>query len=320
MLTGDATLTREQCIFINVVVPLSYIMNLSVIIPAHGKEDLLIRCLKSLDKDTQGDSEYEVFVVDDGSGLDEYAVRTQTKAQYPITWHAFEMTRGRSAARNTGIRATTGEIIVFLDSDMEAREGFIRAHLKHHLEHRHTAVIGNIIWPKGGSFLKYIGSRGVAKLNTGDDVPPWYFVTGNASLERADLPEGSTFDETLPGWGGEDLDLGLKLHSAGVKFLFAPEAVSYHNFKGDLPGHINRTEFYGKTVLPILVKRHPELKKILRLDLMDSLFWRMAVNNIFYLPLKYTVRILDAIPLPARFFDYLTFASYARGWLKVRQS
>jgi len=291
-------------------------MKLSVIIPAFNREELLIRCLRSLDVPVQRESDYEVCVVDDGSGLDEEKIRSQIAVHYPLIWRSFENQRGRSAARNEGIRSTSGDIIVFHDSDMEAQEGCLHAHLNRHYNQSGTAVIGKILWPKGGSFLRYIGSRGAAKIKPDDAVPPRYFVTGNASLERCNLPEKGPFDETLPGWGGEDLDLGIKLHAAGVTFVYAPEAVSYHNFRGNLTNHIRRTSLYGAQTLPVLISRHPELKTILKINLMDSFFWRLVVSDPVFLTVLWKARILDKLFLPDMVYDYLTFAAYARGWLK----
>ena len=135
-------------------------MILSVIIPAYGREELLIRCLASLNRNTQGDCDYEVCVVDDGSAINEKAVRRHAAPEYPLLWHSLSSDIGRGGARNEGIRSTTGEIIVFLDSDMEAYENLINSHIACHRNHPGTAVIGRVIWPKRGSFLRYIGSRG----------------------------------------------------------------------------------------------------------------------------------------------------------------
>ncbi|MFC1692405.1 glycosyltransferase family 2 protein [Candidatus Latescibacterota bacterium] len=289
---------------------------LSVVVPAQGKENLLVRCLASLGLSLPDGGDFEVCVVDDGSGLDSERVLAAAAPRYPLIWRSFNSVKGRSAARNKGISSTSGDIIVFLDSDMEVGKGFIRAHIESHREHPRTAVIGSITWPKKGSFLRYIGSRGVAKLKPGNPLPPWYFITGNASVERKDLPSHDPFDETLPGWGGEDLDLGLKLHAAGMKFRHAPDAVAYHNFDGSLTEHIRRTELYGRDTLPVLVNRHPELKTTLKLDLLDSIAGRAAVHDLFFFPALWKVRILDSFPLPLFLYDYLTFAAYARGWLK----
>ena len=293
-------------------------MTLSVIIPAYGRSDLLISCLKSLNRNRG--FEYEVCVINDGSGLDENKIRTESDVSYPFIWRSFDTPRGRSSARNEGIKSTTGEIIVFLDSDMTARNGFLEAHLKSHRKHPHTASIGKIIWPKGGSFLRYISTRGVAKLKSDSSVPPWYFTTGNASIERNDLPTDSPFDETLPGWGGEDLDLGMKLHDAGVKFTFAPEAISFHNFDGNLRTHINRTYLFGLNTLPILVSRHPEILGITKLYLLKSAMLRFLIKKPVFYPILFFTNIFNALPIPVKVFDYLTFAAYARGWMKGKQT
>ena len=291
-------------------------MDISVVIPAHAGTELLVRCLVSLKRGCQGAGDYEVCVVDDGGGIDEGGIREAAKPDYPLVWRSFSVSRGRSAARNEGIRSTSGEIVVFLDSDMEARAGFLDAHSVRHRNHPRTAVIGGIEWPSGGSFRRYIGSRGVAKLGPEDDVPCRYFVTGNASVVRTDLPAGNAFDESLPGWGGEDLDLGLRLRDAGVTFVSAPEAASYHHFDGDLSGHIARTTLYGEKTLPLLTGCRPELARELRLDLLASPLWRAAVSGAVTGPVCLAARIFDRMPLPDVVFDYLTFAAYARGWLK----
>ncbi|MFA6472093.1 MAG: glycosyltransferase [Candidatus Latescibacterota bacterium] len=289
-------------------------MKLSVIIPAHGREELLVLCLKSLDKCVQGNLDYEVCVIDDGSGIDEYGIREKSAVSCPLIWRKFSSPRGRSAARNEGIRATTGEIVVFLDSDMEAREKFLRAHEEIHCIQPHTVAIGKIVWPDSGGFLRYIGSRGIAKLKPGSEAPPWYFVTGNSSVERADLLGNSPFDETISGWGGEDLDLGMKMARGGVRFISLPEAESYHHFNGTLSEHLQRTRLYGSRSVPVLIGRYPELQKTLRLDVLKSPFWRLLTSPPIYSTLALAAQAFDFLHLPAQLYDYLTFTAYSRGW------
>ncbi len=198
---------------------------------------------------------------------------------------------------------------------MEVAPGFLEAHAAVHREHPRSVAVGRIVWPRGGGFLRYIGSRGAAKLRPGDPVPPWYFVTGNASIERKDLPPGDTFDGSIPGWGGEDLDLGLALARVGVGFVHAHDAAAFHHFTGTLSGHLERTRSYGRYSLPVLVGKHPELRRILRLNLLDSAIWRALVSDGVFQPVSTLARTFDAFPLPDALYDYLTFAAYARGWL-----
>lgn len=292
-------------------------MELSVIIPASGNGELLVKCLKSLDQTVCFD--YEVCVVDDGGALDEETVREQANAPYRLVWCSFPLPRGRAAARNEGVLSTTGAVIVFLDSDMEARAGFLSAHYESHRSRPKTAVIGRIEWPVKGGFYRYIGTRGVMKLKPGEPVPPKYLVTGNASIERKDLYSDAPFDTSLKGWGGEDLDLGLKLNAYGVSFAYEPAAVSFHHFGGTLKEHMERTFQYGKNTLPALVERHPEIRVMTSLNVLESWVWRFLVKQWVVFPVIATAEALDALPLPQALYDYLTFAAYARGWLEGKK-
>lgn len=292
-------------------------MVLSVVIPAYGKSELLVRCLASLHAPTG--TTFEVCVIDDGSGLDEHDIRGRAQVSYPLIWRAFDTPMGRSAARNEGIRSTSGDIIVFLDADMEACTRFLDAHLKGHRTHPGTVVIGKIQWPKAGSFHRYIATRGVSKLSGEGPAPPWYFVTGNSSLARGNLPATAPFDESLSGWGGEDMDLCMKLHAAGVSFRYIPDAVSFHHFDGTLTSHIRRTSAYGNMTLPVLVERYPAIREITRLNHLDSFMWRVLVSGVVFRPACLIAELFDRLPLPLCLFDYLTFAAYARGWLEGRK-
>src|SRR6266436_6194789 len=87
---------------------------ISVIVPVYNSESTIPRALASVF--AQSYSDYEVIVVDDGSTDSTLAV----VAGYRDRVHVIGgLNRGPSAARNTGVRASTGEYIAFLDVDDE---------------------------------------------------------------------------------------------------------------------------------------------------------------------------------------------------------
>lgn len=88
----------------------------SVIIPVYNDADGLRRALASVREQSMGD--FEIIVIDDGSTDDLNAVLVAAQDdRLRLLQH--DTNRGAAAARNTGIRAASGEFIAFLDSDDE---------------------------------------------------------------------------------------------------------------------------------------------------------------------------------------------------------
>ncbi len=86
-------------------------MKFSVVIPVYNKADTLPRAIDSVL--TQRAGEVEIVVVDDGSTDPIDAVL----ARYPGLTVVRQANGGVSAARNAGIRESTGEYLCFLDAD-----------------------------------------------------------------------------------------------------------------------------------------------------------------------------------------------------------
>ena len=88
----------------------------SVIIPTHNRPNLVSRAIKSVLAQTY--QALEVIVVDDGSDLSaENIVRGIADPRIKFIRH--ELSRGASAARNTGITNAVSSLIAFLDDDDE---------------------------------------------------------------------------------------------------------------------------------------------------------------------------------------------------------
>jgi glycosyltransferase involved in cell wall biosynthesis len=83
----------------------------SVVIPCYGHAHFLPEAITSVLSQTHAN--VEVVVVDDGSQDNVVAV----VAQYPGVRLVRQENRGLAAARNTGIRESNGEFLVFLDAD-----------------------------------------------------------------------------------------------------------------------------------------------------------------------------------------------------------
>ncbi len=90
-------------------------MKLSIVIPVYKVEKTLRRCVESITRQTFDD--YELILVDDGSP-DHSAELCETLATEDAHIRVLHQRNGGlSAARNTGIEASQGEYITFVDSD-----------------------------------------------------------------------------------------------------------------------------------------------------------------------------------------------------------
>lgn len=90
----------------------------SIVIPAFDREREILRAVDSCL--AQSFSSYEVVVVDDGS-TDGTAAAVETRWDSRVRLVRHPANRGVCSARNTGVRASAGKWIVFLDSDDELR-------------------------------------------------------------------------------------------------------------------------------------------------------------------------------------------------------
>ncbi|MEG4318851.1 MULTISPECIES: amino acid adenylation domain-containing protein [unclassified Microcoleus] len=85
--------------------------NVSVVIPSYNSAQFLPEAIESVLE--QSYPHFEVIVVDDGS-------TDETKEicdRYPTVKYFYQNNRGHATARNTGLRISTGEYLLFLDSD-----------------------------------------------------------------------------------------------------------------------------------------------------------------------------------------------------------
>lgn len=92
-------------------------MKLSIVIPVYQSAHCLERCVRSVVAGTPEGS--EIILVDDGSTDGGAALCDKLSAGNPDIRVIHRPNGGLSAARNTGIDASTGEYITFVDSDDE---------------------------------------------------------------------------------------------------------------------------------------------------------------------------------------------------------
>ena len=302
-------------------------LTLSVVIPTYDEPERLEAALKSLSQQNYPHEATQIIVVDDASPhLDAERLHAAI-APLELQLLRNEQNQGRARARNAALRVASGDIVVFLDSDMTVGANFLRAHAQRHQNHAEAVFVGNIRFAKeipSTSLTRYLEGRGVHRVAEDKPIPFNCFVTGNSSVRRSSLLRVGFFDEDLTAYGGEDLELGYRLHLAGIPLYYAPEALSYHYHLRSLEPLCRLMQTYGSKSIPILLRKHPELDAVLRLDFIRSatfsprrLALQLALLPPIHYPIRWVTRWLVKTYVPDLLFSYLFWSSRTRGYMRT---
>lgn len=95
----------------------SYQMKLSIIVPVYNVEAYVEKCLGSLLKQDINAEDYEIIVIDDGSTDKSIDIVEQIQRGVSNIKVIRQSNQGLGAARNAGIAHSSGEYLMFVDSD-----------------------------------------------------------------------------------------------------------------------------------------------------------------------------------------------------------
>src|SRR5437660_2530878 len=109
-------------------------MLLTLVIPTYNRGAALAATLDALLAcDTTGLDEVEILVIDDGSPVSAAPVVDARPARPPFTLRCIRQENaGPAKARNTGFRASRGELVLFMDDDILPPPALLRQHVEAH--------------------------------------------------------------------------------------------------------------------------------------------------------------------------------------------
>jgi glycosyltransferase involved in cell wall biosynthesis len=182
----------------------------------------------------------ELLVVDNGStDQTEQVVRAASIGQIPARYICEPMI-GKSHAYNTGLAASTGEIMLWTDDDVRVPARWIEPMCRPILDGRADAVAGGVIFPPHIERLLNAGplkSRRAlfASVEELDPDNPGRMVGANMAFHRRILDKVRAFDVELgPGPGalgsGEETDFAIRFQQAGYRLIGMFDAPVEHHF------------------------------------------------------------------------------------------
>jgi len=293
----------------------------SVVIPTHNRRDSVLRLLAALRDGTFPHDQFHVVVVADGCTDDTVEVLRATPFPFAVEVLKQSPAHGAATARNLGATYATGEIIVFIDDDIEPFPVLLEAHVRAHAHGTGQVVIGPPLptraaacdfdtlaawgwWEEQFAIMSRPGHRFMYE----------HVFSGNFSMPASLFATVGGFDAALD--CREDYELGLRLMRHGADVVFAPEAAGYHHELRDRHRLIRRKRAEGKADI-FLAQRHPDLWPSLRLA------WPLAPLRS---PLGVLRRLAFAAPAlgdlaaraMARFLDALEYLRMRGAWRNLQ--
>ncbi len=233
--------------------PLPRYPRVSVVVASYNGGHTLKACLDSLARLRYPD--YEVIVVDDGSD----DTTGQVALAHPnVRYFRHEKNLGLSVARNTGIAASTGEIVAFTDSDCRADEDWLYYLVGSLLPSDFAGIGGPNLLPPEDSLVAaaVMASPGGPAHVMLTDRQAEHIPGCNMAFYKEALAQVGGFDPTFH-QAGDDVDLCWRLQQAGLKIGFSPAAFVWHYRRSTLGAYLKQQRGYGEAEA-LLVRKHPE--------------------------------------------------------------
>ncbi|MBP8533227.1 glycosyltransferase [Streptomyces sp. MK37H] len=273
---------------------------LSIVIPTYNRAALLDRTLSTLARQTSAPEDFEVVVSDDGSNDSTRDVVRSYEDRLRMRY-VFQEDLGYrvASARNGGARVASAPLLAFLDTGVLAGPQYVESVLAAHAAPAPAQVVFGYTYgydprnphpelhslvtdfPPEEAVRKVAGASwfqdmrlpefAAVDFDLSRMVMPWlFFWTLNVSMPAADFWRVGGFDEDFTGWGGEDIELGFRLHNHGL-----PMTISRESWGIEAP-HERTPEANISTLLrncDLFIRKHPSL--------LPELFWAVTTRGIY---------------------------------------
>jgi glycosyltransferase involved in cell wall biosynthesis len=201
--------------------------------------------------------DWELLVVDNNSRdrtrevINEFCLRHPGRVRY-----IFEAQQGHTRARNTGIRESRGEILVFVDDDVTVEPTWLDNLAGGLRDGQWSGSGGRILPPQGFSPPPWLALRGpwgqggvlCAQFDMGDtavelkDEPPY---GANMAFRKEMFEKYGVFRTDLGHCGdgligNDDTEFGRRLMAGGERLRYEPFAVVYHSVPAE---RLNKRHF-----------------------------------------------------------------------------
>jgi GT2 family glycosyltransferase len=259
----------------------------SVVVPTYNRLADLKRVILAVhDQIRAVASPAEIVVVDDGScdGTAEWLDASASELGVTVV---HQDNAGPAKARNRGVDASNGDIVLFLGDDTVPQPGWLHEHLDAHRIHGSSgpvAILGYTAFPPGedSPFLRWINEYGAqfgyALIDAPTRVPFNFFYTSNVSLPRRVFRDLGGFREDFPAAAWEDIEFAYRAVDAGLVLRYIPRARTIHHHRIRVSSFCARQRTSGRSAA-IFSGLHPELEGFLGVPCLDRVGGRPLIER-----------------------------------------
>lgn len=266
-------------------------MDFSFIIPVFNRPEEIKELLESF-KNLEGEVDFEIVIVEDGSTEDSKATVSVFEKDLNISYY-YKKNSGPGDSRNYGMRRAKGDYFIILDSDCLLPKNYLQIvsdNLKTNFvdcfggpdaAHDSFSNLQKAINFAMTSFITTGGIRG--RRQSLEKFQPRSF---NMGLSKAAFLASGGFRVIHP---GEDPDLSIRLNALGFQTRLIPEAYVYHKRRISWSKFFKQVYKFGM-VRPILNSWHPKTSRfvywfpsLFSFGLIMALLFFILGNNWFLL-------------------------------------
>lgn len=220
-------------------------MLISVIICTYNRDRYIYNILRSVAENDLPHTEYEIVLVDNNCTDNTAKECERFRKDFPDIRFQYivESQQGLSYARNSGIRHSIGEVLVYVDDDALVNKEYLSTYARFFAQNPEAVAAGGPIEPQYDGceepkwMSHYTRQLVTGKLNIGNKerkFPKGAFPGGgNAAYRKTVFDTIGLFNVELGRKGNsligaEEKDLFDKMTSRGMDFYYLPTAILYH--------------------------------------------------------------------------------------------